>query len=446
MRKQKHIQTIFGSVSRRVSVGAGTFLLVAAMGSASPQSSEARQSSSRPIQDVQPTAATGESWLTHLNRGFNETSMGKTGRLGPLEASANYPDSRRDGDPSLSRGNNSVIVHGSDLYRMNCRGCHGETGTGAPPEINSVINPVRATSTATVLERVRATGMEMSTGDAAKLAQQSRNLLLDRIHHGGHDMPAFPHLNDAEVNYMLDYMSQLSGVRSAENEQLAVREERIRIGEHIAKSTCHICHSAMGPNPSAQELYYGAIPPLSALSQRVTQAQFVRKVTQGAPILMGEPPQMLRGRMPVFYYLSEEEATDVYQYLTDYPPNLSPVLDAATVVAGTDGSDPGPLAGADPSSADTTVMTPRAIPAPAVGGVPQRGYSPTVVADEQMTILAILLGLLASMILCLGFWFTAHELKRLSRASETPRGVTSFKSPAVLTRSAARARSAALLL
>jgi hypothetical protein len=64
----------------------------------------------------------------------------------------------------------------------------------------------------------------------------------------------------------------------------------------------------------------GAIPPLSSLIRRKTEAEFVVKVTQGAPVLMGSPPMLCRGRMPVLYYLSEHEAADVYLYLTLYPP------------------------------------------------------------------------------------------------------------------------------
>ena len=33
--------------------------------------------------DVPVTVVAGESWLNHLQRSFDETSMGKTGRLGP---------------------------------------------------------------------------------------------------------------------------------------------------------------------------------------------------------------------------------------------------------------------------------------------------------------------------------------------------------------------------
>ena len=35
---------------------------------------------------------------------------------------------------------------------------------------------------------------------------------------------------------------------------------------------------------------------------------------------MGAPAMLCRGRMPVFFYLTDEEAADVYLYLTLYPP------------------------------------------------------------------------------------------------------------------------------
>src|ERR1035438_6084446 len=72
----------------------------------------------------------------------------------------------------------------------------------------------------------------------------------------------------------------------------------------------------------------GAIPPLSSLTKRKNLPQFVGKVTRGAPVLMGTPPSQCRGRMPVFGYLTEDEAADVYLYLTLHPPG-----GAATAVA-----------------------------------------------------------------------------------------------------------------
>lgn len=291
-----------------------------------------------------------------------------------------------------------MLLHGSDLYRMNCRGCHGEDGAGAPPEINSVINPVRATSAAAVMERMKASGMEMSRTDAAKLAQQSKAMLLERLHHGGQDMPAFPHLSEAEVNSLVAYLRQLAGVRGAE-EQLAVREERVRVGEHIAKSTCHICHSAAGPNPTALQLYEGVIPPLSTLTARTTQAQFIRKITRGAPIMMGSPPELFRGRMPVFYYLSKDEAADVYLYLTGYPPYQGTVVEAAA-------SSLGISSGSGFSQMDAPPSAPRAETA--------RSQTSTSRVDAKLAALPLLAAALVSLLLGLGFAFTVYEVRRLS--------------------------------
>src|SRR3974390_3129850 len=265
------------------------------------------------------TAVSGESWLLHLGRSFDNTSMGKTGRLGP--------GPQADGTPvptpvaAVASLGDEGALRGSDLYRLNCRGCHGEAGLGAPPENNSVINPVRATSVPLVLARVKNAGMDMSYGDAAKLAQQSKAAIMDRLHKGGENMPAFSHLSDAEIASLLAYLMQLAEVPGSGHDTPVVRESRVRVGELIVKSTCHTCHSATGPDTSPEELMAGAIPPLGKLTARKNQADFIRKVTSGAPVLMGVPPALCRGRMPVFYYLSEEEAADVYLYLILYPPS-----------------------------------------------------------------------------------------------------------------------------
>ena len=355
--------------------------------------------------DSQPTPLTGESWLTHLGRSFDETSMGKTGRLGPAEVTDDPARQLTAAPRQLVDEGKTVTVRGSDLYRMNCRGCHGESGLGAPPEINSVINPVRATSAAVIMERVRQTGSGMSYADAVKLAGQSKTMLLDRLHHGGQDMPSFPHLSEGEVNSLIAYLRQLAQMPRAESEQIAVREARLRVGEHIAKSTCHICHSAAGANPTPAQLYEGAIPPLSTLVLRTSPDEFVRKVTQGAPIRMGEPPQRLRGRMPVFYYLSEEEAADVYLYLKSFPPHANDLAETAAVssISAPDLDSKNPSGGR------------QLLPAQfAVTAESNEVQAQAMLAQEQVTILAVLLGLLASMILCLGFWFSVHELRRLS--------------------------------
>jgi mono/diheme cytochrome c family protein len=269
--------------------------------------------------DISVTAVKGESWLRHLGRSFGETSMGKTWNLGPAP-----PDPGNEPAPwqlNLSSGFPMPIVtlHGSDLYRMTCQGCHKESGQGAPPEINSIIDPVRATSVAAITARMKAAGREMSRSDTAAMAKESKAMLLQRLHIGGqHMLP--PTMSEAEIRSLVAYLEQLAAIPGAEKNQIAVKESSYRIGEHIVKSTCHVCHSATGPNPSPDQILKGAIPPLSALTTRVSLSGFVRKVTSGAPIIMGTPPTYYRGHMPVYVYFSQDEAAAAYLYLIRYPP------------------------------------------------------------------------------------------------------------------------------
>ena len=268
------------------------------------------------------TAVTNESLLSHLNRSFGDTSMGKTGRLGPAPDAEG--DSARTFSPIIPQPTAATVtLRGSDLYRLNCQACHGESGLGVPPEINSMISPIRATSPMLVRERMKKSGMDISNGDATKLAKESETALLERLHKGGKAMPAFPQLKGSDIRPLLAYLRELADMPGARSDQSAVKESHVRVGEFIVKSTCHICHSAVGPNPSPQGMLDGAIPPLSSLTRRKVQSDFIRKVTQGAPVLMGTPPMLYRGRMPVFYYLSEEEVADVYSYLSLYPPTES---------------------------------------------------------------------------------------------------------------------------
>jgi len=269
--------------------------------------------------DTSVSAVRGESWIKHLHRPFDQTSMGKTWDLGP-------PPDEPGATPTswhmeLKNGYmaQSLILDGSDLYRLNCRGCHGESGQGSPPEINAVVGPVQASSVAATIERMKETGGGMSKSEAVEMAKESKAALLQRLHMGGVHMPP-PTLNEMEIRSLVLYLEQLSGVPGSQKSRIAVKESSYRAGEHIVKSVCHVCHSAVGPNPTPDEIYDGAIPPLSVLPSRVSLPEFVRKVTAGAPIIMGNPPEAYRGRMPVFSYLTEDEAAAAYFYLVLYPP------------------------------------------------------------------------------------------------------------------------------
>lgn len=281
--------------------------------------------------EVQSTTVVGESWLGHLHRSFNETSMGKTGRLGPAEPEPISDAAYLVSASSIDASDRTVILYGSDLYRLNCRGCHGESGQGAPPEINSLINPIRAASPVAVMERMKNVGMAMSRAEVNTLAKQSRDAVVERLHHGGQDMPAFPHLSEAEIGSLMIYLNQLANVPG--NKPIAVKTTSVRVGEHIVKSTCHVCHAANGANPTPQQILEGQIPPLSTLTSRVSREQFVRKITRGAPVVMGTLRLTYRGRMPVFYYLTEDEAADVYRYLTLLPPGDESAVPSGTALS-----------------------------------------------------------------------------------------------------------------
>ncbi len=223
---------------------------------AAPQTN-ADKSSAAAAKDHPVTAVAGESWLNHLNRQLGDSSMGKTGRVGPPPPAAGDDPLRGRPDELVSCTAQTATLHGADLYRLNCQGCHGATGQGAPPEINSVIDPVRATSVPLVLERMKKVGMEMSRAEATQLAQQAQAALLDRLHNGGKNMPPFPQLNEAEIRAILAYLRQLAGIPGAEHEQVTVATSPMRVGELIVKSTCHTCHSATGTNPTPQQILDG---------------------------------------------------------------------------------------------------------------------------------------------------------------------------------------------
>jgi mono/diheme cytochrome c family protein len=262
------------------------------------------------------TPVEGESWIRHVHKPFNETSMGRSSwRLGPTPGEA----STWQFHLSPGYATRIVTLHGSDIYRLSCQGCHGALGHGAPPEINSIASLVQATSVAATRQRMKEAGREMSEAELAATARESKVLLLQRLHNGGeHMLP--PTLSEEEIRALVPYIEQLSGVPGAEKRQIAVKESADRVGEHIVKSTCHVCHSATGPNPDPEQILQGAFPPLSTLTSRVGLPDFVRKVTSGAPIMSGSPPALHRGRMPVFSYLTQDEAAAAYEYLALYPP------------------------------------------------------------------------------------------------------------------------------
>jgi mono/diheme cytochrome c family protein len=245
--------------------------------------------------------------------------------------------------------------------------------------------------------------MDISRAEAGKMAEGARTALLQRIYNGGEDMPPFRYLNGEEVRSLIAYLKQLAGIARAEGEQIAIKESPLRVGEHIAKSTCHICHNASGTNPGVLQLSEGAIPPLNTLTSRLSRLEFIRKVTRGAPVVMGAPPLRYRGRMPVFYYLSEAEADDVYSYLTLYPPYQWATLDSVNPEL----AENRPTGNATPPQKGSMRSD----------ATPSNARRPDETPNEQIRA-SVVAGLSVALLVAILFGFTVRELMKLSAAAE----------------------------
>jgi mono/diheme cytochrome c family protein len=132
-------------------------------------------------------------------------------------------------------------------------------------------------------------------------------------------MPPRAHLQTADIDMLYAYLTRLAGAPDR-RAQTQMTVSWPRLGENVVKGTCHICHDAVGPRPTGRALLNGAIPSLGSLLADKPVTEFVNKVRNGAPVFMGDPAMHHRGRMPVFYYLKDQEIAAAYLYLTTYPP------------------------------------------------------------------------------------------------------------------------------
>ncbi len=282
------------------------------------------------VQDPQPrlpaprtisfdvTPVSGPSWLDHLRISFDRTSMGRMGQNTPPPAVRYEPKwNRLAGSEDLNR---PFTLAGSDLYRLDCESCHQPDGRGSPPEIHSLIEPVQATSAPFMEQRLKAAGRSITPAMAREMAAASEQAIRTRLLKGGEKMPAFEHLQGAEVEALLAFLRQLAGVPGAEKQQIRITEPYTRVGEHLVKGTCHICHAATGAGTSPEALLKNQLPSLASFPREKTIFFVMQKVRQGAPVAMGPLHEVSGGRMPVFSYLTDDEVAAAYLYLIIYPP------------------------------------------------------------------------------------------------------------------------------
>lgn len=257
----------------------------------------------------------GPSLLTKLRAGVDHTALGRIGMIGHIPAEVKQQFENPDPTPEVPGWwyENGFSLSGADLYRLNCRSCHGASAEGLGPLIPALGEPVKAASPTYVQERMEQRGRSIPDELAQRLASRAELSLRHRLLKGGIVMPPFGHLKGEEVDALLEFLGTIAGV-SEEQAHLRVNQPANRVGEHIIKSTCLICHDATGgmyrSNAADQ-----VIPSMDRFTHDYPVQQFVRKVQTGSP-LQADP----RGRMPTFRYLSDEELKAAYLYIMAYPP------------------------------------------------------------------------------------------------------------------------------
>jgi len=208
------------------------------------------------------------------------------------------------------------FLAGSDLYRLDCRSCHGPDKKGSPPEINSLIGPFQGTSAALIEKRMKKLGRPVGAEMAKELASQAEENIRQRLQNGGKKMPPFRHLDRKEVDTLFKYLKAYVGAPESKGKEILVMQSVSRVGEHLVKGTCRICHDATGPGVSRMGMMRGIIPSLASFPLEQSMQSIVWQVELGSRTMM-----MMGGqRMPAYPYITAEESGSAYLYLLLYPP------------------------------------------------------------------------------------------------------------------------------
>ncbi len=309
---------------RTSGIGVAAILLLAGAWSAG------RAAEAVPPRPAAVTSLGGPSWLRAQAITVDETNLGHMGGGGPPPAPARaaaFAEHVRRA-VALAGSNDAaaraslearVTADGADIYRFECRSCHGPDGRGDPPEVGSIVGPVRALSPELLEQDMRAAGRPARPDLARQLAAQAERSLAERLRSGGKKMPPFGQLSGAERDALIRYLKRLVGVPEAKGDQGGVAESPARLGELLVQGTCRICHDATGPGSGHMMMMMGRIPALASIPEQLSLEAVVHKVRRGWSGMAGMMGRRM-SRMPVFSYLSDEEVAAAYLYLAYYPP------------------------------------------------------------------------------------------------------------------------------
>jgi mono/diheme cytochrome c family protein len=258
------------------------------------------------------TPVEGPSALNRLGLTIEQTSIGSASWVKGIAPSTNAV---------AATSTRPRTFTGADIYRVSCQPCHTADGSGALPEVHSLLYPVQSASVTWVSDNARAAGRPVDAALIRRQASEAEAALRKRLRSGGHNMPSFAHLSSDEIDVLRPYLDQLAGIRGAARRQRQIAERPARVGELIVKGTCHICHDATSTTNTPATALNGVIPSLASIAEQKTQAQVAGKLREGGlvPLHAGGQPQR-QGRMPVLGYLSDADIASVYLYLIAYPP------------------------------------------------------------------------------------------------------------------------------
>ncbi|MBI4486259.1 MAG: cytochrome c [Acidobacteria bacterium] len=273
------------------------------------------------VSGVTPVA--GESWVKRLGLAVEDTALGRMGGRAPAP-----PSQRREPDLA-TQPQQPFTLAGGDLYRLNCQSCHGPDGTGSLPEINSLIGPVQGTSAAWLVRQFNEKGRAVDEAFLKEVAASAEGDLRTRLRNGGQKMPPFDHLHADEVDALVGHLEKLAHVPDTDATDRLVSEPAARVGEHLVKGTCRVCHDATGPGVGRMRgrmMMRSNIPSLASLGAEASVGEVIAKVRDGSSRFM--MPMMGPPRMPVFSYLTPAEISAALVYLAAFPPQPEAVARA----------------------------------------------------------------------------------------------------------------------
>ncbi len=164
-------------------------------------------------------------------------------------------------------------------------------------------------------KRMEARGLDVDDDVIQQVTELAEASLRDRFQHGGKNMPSFEYLRADEVEALFGYLEKLASVPATKRDGLLVPESAARVGEHIVRGTCHVCHDATGPGSGHATMTRGILPSLASIPRDHSLSGVVHQVQYGSCSTM----KVTGGDvMPAYPYFTEEEIAALY--LVAYSP------------------------------------------------------------------------------------------------------------------------------